>query len=218
MQDVLSADRRWLSGQAIKNSTGRRHLCFHREYIHPKPFLPVYVTLPSRAIISCLLIPATSSRFWDDAAPDTILTEDEGTPSFPATRESTALFALPSTAGAGTRQPIARRHSLYPAGKTASFAPAVTSIAITVPCRSSERASELSGIIHRGKGMLPGNNAHGSRVACCRSSPVFKPLPGDCLSRNRVVPWIISRRLSIDLPGTYGCAYIGIHFIGLPII
>src|SRR5512145_2208373 len=27
--------------------------------------------------------------------------------------------------------------------------------------------------------MLPGNNAHGSPVACCRSSPVFKPLPGD---------------------------------------
>ncbi len=45
-----------------------------------------------------------------------------------------------------------------------------------VPHRSSKRASEISGMrdpIH--KGMLPGINAPGSPVACCRSSPVFKP-------------------------------------------
>jgi len=45
-----------------------------------------------------------------------------------------------------------------------------------VPHRSSKRASAISGmsdLIH--KGMLPGINAPGSPVACCRSSPVFKP-------------------------------------------
>lgn len=31
-------------------------------------------------------------------------------------------------------------------------------------------------------------------------------LAGRCLSRIRVVPWITSRRLSINHPGTYGCA------------
>src|SRR4030042_7041398 len=45
-----------------------------------------------------------------------------------------------------------------------------------VPCRSSKRASEKSGMESTvRKGMLPGINAHGSPVACCRSSPVFKP-------------------------------------------
>ena len=53
---------------------------------------------------------------------------------------------------------------------------AETSSAIIVPSRSSKRASAISGMgLPIRKGMLPGKNAHGSPVACCRSSPVFKP-------------------------------------------
>jgi len=45
-----------------------------------------------------------------------------------------------------------------------------------VPHRSSKRASAISGMSDPiRKGMLPGINAPGSPVACCRSSPVFKP-------------------------------------------
>ena len=56
------------------------------------------------------------------------------------------------------------------------FAPAVISRAMIVPHRSLKRASEISGMRDPiRKGMLPGINAPGSPVACCRSSPVFKP-------------------------------------------
>jgi hypothetical protein len=42
---------------------------------------------------------------------------------------------------------MALRHSLYPAGKASVLAPAVTSIAIRTPCRSSTRASDISGML-----------------------------------------------------------------------
>jgi hypothetical protein len=56
------------------------------------------------------------------------------------------------------------------------MAPAVISRAMIVPSRSLKRASDISGMRDPiRKGMLPGINAPGSPVACCRSSPVFKP-------------------------------------------
>jgi hypothetical protein len=57
----------------------------------------------------------------------------------------TALFALPSTAGAVTRHPIVFRHSLNPAGKTFCFAPAVTSIVSIAPFLVSDMASAREG-------------------------------------------------------------------------
>src|SRR5208337_3765495 len=40
-------------------------------------------------------------------------------------------------------------------------------------------------------------------------------MPGRCLSRTRVVPWITSRHLSIDHPGTYGYACFGTITFGV---
>jgi hypothetical protein len=111
-------------------------------------------------------IPVTRIRLWEDVAPDRIVTDATGRPSVLATSSITARFALPSSAGAETRHPISFRHSLYPAGKAGFFPPAVTSIAITVPFRSSERASAIPGISapHKEE-MSPGINARGSPVA-----------------------------------------------------
>jgi hypothetical protein len=125
---------------------------------------------------SGLLIPATSTRFFEEVAPDWILSTVEGTSSLSDNNEIIAWFAFPPVAGAVTRHPMVFRHSLYPAGKESVFAPAVISRAMIVPHRSLKRASEISGMRDPiRKGMLPGINAPGSPVACCRSSPVFKP-------------------------------------------
>jgi len=55
--------------------------------------------------------------------------------------EITALFALPSTAGAVTWHPMVVRHSLNPAGKTSRLLPAVTSIVMIAPLSVSDMAS-----------------------------------------------------------------------------
>ena len=56
------------------------------------------------------------------------------------------------------------------------------------------------------KEVSPGLNTRGSPVAAAVLHRWIKPSAGRCLSRTRVVPWIISRHLPIDHPGTYGCA------------
>ena len=61
---------------------------------------------------SGLLIPVTSTRFFEDVAPDRILSTGAGTSSLSDSNEIIAWFAFPPVAGAVTRHPIVFRHSL----------------------------------------------------------------------------------------------------------
>jgi len=61
---------------------------------------------------SGLRIPETRTRFFEDVAPDWILSTVEGTSSLSANNESIAWFAFPPMEGAVTRHPIVFRHSL----------------------------------------------------------------------------------------------------------
>ena len=61
---------------------------------------------------SGLLIPATSTRFFEEVAPDWILSTVEGTSSLSDNNEMIAWFAFPPVAGAVTRHPMVFRHSL----------------------------------------------------------------------------------------------------------
>jgi hypothetical protein len=138
--------------------------------------LPDHIFGSRRSRTSCLLIPLTSTFFCDDVAPEWMLTDDEGTSSAEDTNAITALLARPSRAGADTRHPIVLRHSLYPAGNASVFEPAVTSMAIRVPSRSSKRASAYPGMVARSqKEMLPDINAHGSPVAAAVLHLCFNP-------------------------------------------
>ena len=155
---------------------------------------------------SGLLIPAMSTRFFDDVAPDWILSTVKGTLSLSDNNEMIARFAFPPVAGAVTRQPMVFRHLLYSAGKESVLAPAVISRAMIVPHRSSKRASDISGMRDPyGKECCPAlthldHQWHAAVLHLCLNPA------GRCLSRIRVVPWITYRRLSINHPGTYGCA------------
>jgi len=116
----------------------------------------------------------------------------------------TSLFALPSWAGARTLHVTAFLHELYPAGKHAFFEPAVTSMVMTVPF-SEEESAGVKSVMSHPKVCRPALTTPDHQWRAAVLHHVF-PIAGRCLSRNRVVPWLISRSSPVDHPGTYGGA------------
>ena len=105
-----------------------------------------------------------------------MLTLVAGTASISETSLIIARFAFPSTAGAVTRQADSLSPHVVACRKGIVLCTGSNFQCDnrTIPVFQKSISDIWHGCTIR-KGMLPGINAHGSPVACCRSSPVFKP-------------------------------------------
>jgi len=139
--------------------------------------------------------------FTGAVLPEMMRTRECSIPIAPAITVITSLFARPSTAGALTLHPTAFLHSLNPEGKQEVFEPAATSIVMMVPLSEQERAGVISVMSHQENDCRPALTTPDHQWHAAVLHQVF-PIAGRCLSRNRVVPKLISRSSPVDHPGT----------------